>query len=75
MTWGVCLAARTASDIRLRAERLIGGMLEETVHRGGAKSQRATLPEDVTRSDSSRWQRIASLPDDAFEEELARPEQ
>jgi len=69
-------AARIALDIRLRAERRIGGMLEETVSAGGSIVDRRDngLPGDVTRDQSSKWQRIASLPDDIFEEELAKPE-
>ncbi len=71
---GADAAARNALDIRLRAERRIGEMLETTVSRGGSKSRAATLPESVTRSDSSRWQRVASLSDEVFEAELAKPE-
>lgn len=69
-------AARMALDIRLRAERLIGGFLTEAVqHQGGTVPRgNSRLPDDVSRKQSHHWQRIASLPDEAFEEELARPE-
>ncbi len=63
----------------LRAERRIGELLAETVEKGGdrrSKSYDATLisrlPDDVTRSQSSRWQRVASIPEPEFESELAR---
>lgn len=71
------VAARKALDIRLRAERRIGELLAEGVdHAGGkrAASSNATLAEDIERMQSSRWQRVASLPEPVFEEELAKPE-
>ena len=74
-------AANDAAEIKLRAERRLGELLAGTVAPGGrSKSHRATsirggsskpLPSGVTRSDSSRWQREASVPDDAFEAYLA----
>jgi len=66
---GAEAAALTALDMRLRAERRIGGLLGADVTRGYK-----SLPDGVGRMDSSRWQRIASLPDNVFEEELAKPE-
>ena len=49
-------------DIRLRAERRIGEMLGETIKLGNPKvSSGTTLPDDVTRDQSSKWQRIAWL--------------
>ena len=71
---GAADAARMALDIRLRAERRLGEMLAETVEHGGSKSRGVTLPEGVERMQSSRWQRIASLPDEVFEQELKRDE-
>lgn len=56
-------AAGYANEIRLRAERRIGELLAELGEmRGnpGKMSQRATLPDGVTRSDSSRYQRIGT---------------
>lgn len=71
-------AARHATEIRLRAERRIGEMLAETVQPGGSpealSSGSTKLPSTVTRDQSSKWQRIASLPEPVFEEALAKPE-
>ncbi len=68
-------AHASAVTLTRRAERRLGALLAETVRPGGDTrlplSQRATLPADITRSQSSRWQRIASVPDPAFEAYLA----
>jgi hypothetical protein len=76
-------AALDAAEIRLRAERRVGELLREQVrHQGGRpletpppeekRSQRATvsggcLPEGVSKSQSSRWQAVAGLPEEHFE--------
>ena len=62
-------AARYAREIRLRAERRIGEMIFPLVTRG-----HKSLPDEITRKQSSRWQRIASLPEGYFEAELAKPD-
>lgn len=70
------------AEIKLRCERRIGEMLQETPKNEGGrpsqnKSQDATtlsptLEEiGITKSDSSRWQKIAELPEDKFEEHIA----
>jgi hypothetical protein len=75
--------ADRCSEIRLRAERRAGEMLKTNgPNRGGdtgsnqhsaweAKSQTATSPSlddlGVSKSQSSRWQRLAEVPEDAFE--------
>ena len=61
-----------AAELKLHVERRLGDMLAETVsHKGGdAKtlSHDATaLPEGITRSQSSRWQAEASVPEAEFE--------
>lgn len=70
-----------ATEIRLRAERRAGELLREMAERGErdsghgdrqsekAKSQPATQLSGigVTKAQSSRWQKLASLPDEKFE--------
>lgn len=63
---------RQAAEIKLRAERRIGELLRGTVRRGGAKSQRATLPAGISKTQSSRWQLLARLPAAEFETALAK---
>lgn len=80
-------AERQACEIRLRAERRAGQLLAETQKRNGARGnpggQGARIVEshDVTpqladlgisRKQSSDWQRLAAIPSDLFEQELAR---
>lgn len=61
-------AQNDAAEIKLRAERRLGELLQpEKEKRGGAKSQRVTLPADVTRKQSSRWQEVARVPEPKFE--------
>lgn len=64
------------AELRLRVEHALGRWLSAHVnHTGGGDrrsgSRRATavrdLPEGVTKSDSSRWQLLASLPESAFD--------
>jgi hypothetical protein len=72
-------AERRACEIRLRAERKAGALLKdmakskERATRGGSPmSQGTTLPElGVSRDQSSRWQQLADVPDDKFEQALA----
>jgi hypothetical protein len=63
-----------AAELKLRAERAIGEFLAKEVgHSGGSRSYRERdLPKGIGRNDSHRWQRIASLPTDMFEEKIAR---
>ena len=69
-------AARDADEITVRAERRLGELLKETVNHKGSKgvgrSVQPTLPDGVSKDQSHRWQQIASVPDKAFEAELAR---
>jgi hypothetical protein len=68
-----------ATDIRLRAERRAGQLLVETRERGERDDGRGNRNPDlkaatpkladlgVTKTQSSRWQRLAVLDDEAFE--------
>lgn len=68
------------AEIRLRAERKAGDLLAETVVHGTnqwtSHDDRSTLKDfGLSWSQSSRWQRIASVPDEAFEEYVGRAEE
>jgi N6-adenosine-specific RNA methylase IME4 len=64
-------AQQDAAEIKLRAERRLGQILAETVNhngsRGVGRTVKPTLPVGVTKTQSHRWQRLASLPEGAFE--------
>jgi hypothetical protein len=64
-------AQNDLAELRLRQERRLGEMLAEMVHAGNPQlSHGATIglaDVGVTRTQSSRWQRAASLPTDDFE--------
>lgn len=70
-------AARYATEIRLRAERRIGQLLSERgEQRGKAGRSRPgrLLPDGLSRDESSKFQRIATLPAPVFERALQVPE-
>lgn len=74
------------AEIKLRCERRIGEMLDEMPKQHGARPADKTtglqdetplLPKTlsdigITKSDSSRWQTISSLPEDKFEKYIAQ---
>jgi hypothetical protein len=69
-----------ATEIRLRAERRAGELLRDLADRGeravrkNMKSQPATskLSDlDINKSQSSRWQKLAEIPEESFEELVA----
>jgi hypothetical protein len=68
-------ASLFAADLKIRAERKLGDLLKETVNHRGAKgvgiTMIPTIPVGVSKLQSSRWQRIAELPEEIFERELA----
>jgi 16S rRNA G966 N2-methylase RsmD len=72
-------AIQDAGELKLRAERRLGELLRETVRPGNPQlSHGATigrLPAGVSRSQSHRWQRVASVPEDVFEGEIAAARQ
>ena len=70
-----------ATEIRLRAERRAGEILVEMEkHRGGRPTKTGSHEEpvlrlsdlDISKSQSSKWQRLAELPDDEFETKVER---
>jgi len=68
---------RKAEEIKLRAERRAGELLGETVNHGGdrkteSRSNDTTLNDiGVTKDQSSKWQKIASIPEEKFENFLS----
>jgi N6-adenosine-specific RNA methylase IME4 len=66
--------ADRCADIRLRAERKAGELLREDqrIRPGPKKSHDATNLSDldVSKSQSSRWQKIANVPEQVFEDYL-----
>lgn len=62
-----------AAELKLRAERKAGVLLAEMPKNPGGRSTATTMTEvGVTHNQSSRWQRIAAIPEDIFEEYIAR---
>jgi N6-adenosine-specific RNA methylase IME4 len=62
-----------AAELKLRAERRLGELLSETVKQGGHKSRShdATLiPDGISRSDSSRWQKLSRIDESRWEEHI-----
>jgi site-specific DNA-methyltransferase (adenine-specific) len=73
-------AQNYAAKLKLRAERRLGELLADGVgHNGGRPAKRShdatvsngQIPEGISRDQSSRWQRIASVPEERFEAYLA----
>jgi N6-adenosine-specific RNA methylase IME4 len=70
-------AAFFAGELKLRAERKLGSLLEGTVKAGGdAKfrtlhAERIDLPPDISYTQSHRWQTVAALPEEDFDAYLA----
>jgi hypothetical protein len=58
-----------ATEIKVRAERKAGQMLAELNLKPGPKTiSSSVLPIDISKTQSSRWQKLASVPDDQFEQ-------
>ena len=80
-------AERKAIEIRLRAERKAGQMLKtmkkakgnQYINRKSARSHRATKQNQmlsdmgISKTQSSRWQKLAKIHDSDFEEALVNP--
>jgi len=66
---------RTMRAAQLRVEKRIGELLAETVRAGNPQlSKDATigrLPKGITRDQSSKWQKLAGMPTQIFEDYLA----
>lgn len=70
---------QAACEVKIRAERKAGSMLAAMTKRNGARDGKKTGLHDVTpladlgitKIKSSRWQIIASVPDDQFEKHIA----
>lgn len=66
-----------AKEIKVRAERRCGEMLRSTVEHGGdrrsdSRSKTSTLNQmGLTKDESSRYQKLAAMPDDHFETAVA----
>lgn len=61
-------------ELKLRCERRIGEVLAATVRRGNPNVAGTDncLPEGVSRDQSSRWQRLARVPSEDFEQYIAQ---
>jgi hypothetical protein len=68
-------AIQDAAELKLRAERRLGELLAGTVRAGNPQllhdATIGRLPKGVSRTQSHRWQRVAGLPEDVFEAEIA----
>jgi 16S rRNA G966 N2-methylase RsmD len=68
------------AEIKLRAERRAGELLSETTIKGGERHKSpegtcervVTLPENISKKQSHKWQTIAALPEPAFEALIER---
>ncbi|NQT97672.1 MAG: hypothetical protein HQ562_08030 [Candidatus Marinimicrobia bacterium] len=70
---------RKAEEIKLRAERRAGELLKDTIKPGNPQLSKPTTIEPslkdlgITRDQSSRWQQIASIPEEGNPEEVSQP--
>jgi N6-adenosine-specific RNA methylase IME4 len=68
-------AVQDALELKLSAERRMGEFLKENVSPGNPQlchgGTIGRLPEGVSRSQSSRWQKVADLPEEIFTDYLA----
>lgn len=72
---GYCLEAQQqAGELKVRAERRLGELLPTTIQKGGnPKSHDVTLNElGIGKMDSSRWQQLATVPEQKFEQHIAQ---
>ena len=67
-------AQQDAAELKLRAERRLGELLAETVNHNGSRgvgsTMEPTIPEGISKKQSHRWQRIASLDGEEFERHI-----
>lgn len=68
---------QAACEVKIRAERKAGAMLAASVPKGRPAKKDTTMGSfsladiGITNNQSSRWQLIASVPEDAFEKHIA----
>lgn len=62
-------AATPFKVIKLRIERMIGEILWDMVRAGNPSLSKThkTIPAGITRRESSKWQRLADIPEEQFE--------
>ncbi|MFC1833529.1 hypothetical protein ACFL2Q_02185 [Thermodesulfobacteriota bacterium] len=69
------------AELKLRAERKAGTLLSESTVKGGARHkshdgtyERRSVLEDlgISKMQSSRWQTVSTIPDDIFEQHVAK---
>jgi hypothetical protein len=61
-----------AAEVAIRAKRRAGELLPQAVSAGHQKANSITLMElEISEMDSSRWQAVASIPEERFEQHLA----
>lgn len=61
-----------ATEIKVRAERRAGQMLAELGLKPGPKTiSSSVLPIEISKTQSSRWQKLAAVPEDQFEQAVA----
>ncbi len=69
-------AQNHAAEIILRADRRLGELCKETDFSKGAAAKRGDSPSprladlDITKKQSSRWQQLAAVPEDVFEQHV-----
>ena len=74
---GYLEAQNDAAELKIRAERKLGEMLKETVrHEGGRPKDKpshggSVLPDGISYNQSSRWQKVADVPEEKLEEHIA----
>jgi hypothetical protein len=68
-------AVQNALELKLSAERRMGAFLAETVNHAGSRGVdsgvKPTLPGDLSKAQSHRWQKVAALPEQVFDDYLA----
>ena len=65
------------AEIKIRAERRAGELLKDTVRHQGGNPQLSddatvgkTLPESISRDQSSRWQEVASVSEEKLDKHI-----
>ena len=64
------ILADRCNEIKLRAERKIGEMLRQLDLSPGPSNGQSLGDMDISRNQSSKWQRLATIPDETWEEAI-----